>query len=262
MKPILLILLFTLFSCKPKDFEQIVNVHQNKTDTLQKLNSETYFFNTILKEQIFPIEFSRDQVENEFKNKIISLDKNILTYSNCFSEIRQKTSKAINYFNGKQNVEIYNQILSEVNLKLDDEINSVELLYPENNCNLPSEQFILLHDKLFFVFEGYIILFDKSKKEENTNSVNNKIVCEKEEGNLESGFTTNCIISKKLNEAYIFFIKESKINEVQYLKTILPKSNIKYVIQNVDVSYNFEKNKLQINLSFDGGESENNLFRE
>ncbi|TGN22993.1 hypothetical protein [Empedobacter tilapiae] len=99
-------------------------------------------------------------------------------------------------------------------------------------------------------------IISKNQQQENNNSVNNKIACEKEEGNLESGFTTNCIISKKLNEAYIFFIKESKINEVQYLKTILPKSNMKYNIQNVDLSYNFENDKLQINLSFEGGESE------
>lgn len=31
---------------------------------------------------------------------------------------------------------------------------------------------------------------------------------------------------------------------------------MKYNIQNVDLSYNFENDKLQINLSFEGGESE------
>jgi rRNA-processing protein FCF1 len=221
-----------------------------------KIESNSYFFNKVFKKQMFTLNIEKSDLEKEFKNKKIDVDKNVLYFSDCSTEIRIKNDKTKNHLNGVQNIEIYNDILSESNFKLGDDIKYIVPLYPDNKCDLPSDNFILLDtNNILFVYKGYLILFSKSLNFEPKIDVNQKIICEDQKGNMEYGFVTNCYINENLKEAYKIFITESQINEIKYLKKDLPLQDTKYTIKEAEVYYKNKENTLRIELLFPGGET-------
>ena len=267
-----LFLILTFFiNCKNIDNnDSKIAIVKNDTTTLKskdsvspvldsaqiKNESTTYFFNKVFIKQMFNLNIEMTDVENEFKTKKIELDKNILFFSDCSTEIRIKSDKTKNYLNGLQNIEIYNDILSESNFKLSEDIKYIIPLYPDNKCNLPSERFILLNENnILFVYKGYLILFTKSLNSSPKNDIIEKIICNDEKGNMEDGFITNCVINENLKNAYDIFIKESQINEIKYLKKDIPLKDINYKIDEVEVNYKNKANTLSIELLFQGGET-------
>lgn len=267
----LLLILFFNINCKNSDNKNI-QTEFAKNDTVSlgsndtvisvsnvgeiKIESNSYFFNKVFKKQIFSLNVEKTDIENEFKDKKIEINKNILIFSDCSTEIRIKNDKAKNYLNGQQNVEIYNDILSELNFKLTDDIEYIVPLYPDNKCGLPSDNFFVLDkNNIFFVYKGYLILYTKSLNSEPKNDTSEKIICSEQKGNMEDGFITNCFINEDMQKAYEIFISESKINEIDYLKRKLPIEDIKYTLNEAEVSYINKKNILSIQLFFPGGET-------
>ncbi len=222
----------------------------------KNIESNSYFFEKVFKKQIFPLNIEKSDLEKEFKGKKIEIDKNVLSFSDCSIEIRMKNDKTIKHLNGIQNIEIYNDILSESNYKLGDDIKYIVPLYPDNKCDLPSDNFIVLDkNNIFFVYKGYLILFSKSSNNESKINVKQKIICEDQIGNMEVGFITNCYINENLIAAYKIFITESNINEIEYLKKDIPLKDVKYIIKEVEVNYWNKENTLRIELLFPGGET-------
>lgn len=267
---LLLILLF-IISCKNSD-KKNSETEFTKNDTLSlvsndtvnpvsnvgeiKIESNSYFFSKIFNKQIFPLNMDKIDVEKEFENRKIEVDKNILIFSDCSTEIRIKNDKTRNYLNGQQNIEIYNDILSELNFKLTDSIKYIVPLYLDNKCDLPSDSYIILDkNNILFIYKGYLILFSKLFNSQPKNDTSQKIICGNEKGNIEDGFITTCIINENLQRAYDIFINESQINEIIYLKKELPKANTKYTLNEVEVEYKIRKGTLSIELLFPGGET-------
>lgn len=219
--------------------------------------SSTFLFNKVFKKQMFPLDIEKSDVEKEFRTKKIEVNKNILYFLDCLTEIRIKNDKTKNYLNGQQNIAIYDDILSEFNLKLNDEVKYVIPLYPDNKCNLPSERFILLDENnLLFIYKGYLILFTRSLNVNTEDLTIPKIICGEQKGDMEVGFSTNCIINENLKIAYDIFIKESQINEIKYLKKDIPLKDINYTMnEEVEVFYKNKVNALSIELTFQGGET-------
>lgn len=260
------ILIFILiFNIKCKNNEIRSDLRVDKVDSISEklienkniIESNSFIFNKVFQKQIFPLNYESSDLESEFVNKKIILDENKLYFLDCLTEIMIKKEITKKYLNGLENIEIYNEILSENNLKLKSEITYITPLYPENKCNLPSESIIMLNEEnIIFVYKGYLLLFSKLSgiglgKETSVQ----KIICNDEIGNIEDGYITNCLINDKLEKAYEIFINESKINEISFLKEQLPNNNIKYFIDETEVVYTKDKNNVSIELFFPGGET-------
>ncbi|WP_310556892.1 hypothetical protein [Flavobacterium sp.] len=268
-----LFLILTFYiNCKNIDNKDIKNeIVKNDTTTLElkdpeslvsnteeiKNESTTFFFNKIFNKQMFPLDVEKTDVEKEFRTKKIEINKNILYFLDCSTEIRIKNDKTKNYLNGQQNIEIYDDILSEFNFKLTEDVKYIIPLYPDNKCNLPSERFILLDkNNLLFIYKGYLVLFTKSLNSNPEDVELSKIICDDEKGNMEDGFITNCVINENLKIAYDIFIKESEINEIKYLKKDIPLKDLNYTMNDeVEVFYKNKINALSIELFFQGGET-------
>lgn len=231
------------------------SIEEEKLD-VKATKAETYYFNKVFKKQIFPINYDIATVKKEFYNSKFSLYENELMYSDCATEIRIKKDKTKNYLNGTDGVQLYNDILSEADFKLTDEVKYIITLYPDNKCNLPSDSFILLDENnILFVYKGYLILYSKSINQEAKEDIVPKLICEDEKGSMEEGFSTTCFVNENLEKAYEIFIKESQINEIEFLQKKFPLSNVNYTKKGVEILYKKSKNNLNIELLFPGGET-------
>ena len=267
-----LVIFFTCLGCKNNETDPIktvlpksdnLNLQSNistktiKTPEVIYNETEPYYFNKVLKKQMFDLNYEKSAIEEEFKNIKVEFKNNFLNYNKCQTEIRFKNEKTNKYLNGIQNVQIYNEILSEANLFLADEIEYAILLNIENNCNLPAENFLLIDkSNLAFVYRGYLVLFSKTYNPSKVENKAQKIVCAAQSGNMEVGYTTTCIINENFKIAYDIFIEESTINEIKYLKKVCPLSDTSYSIDNeVEIFYKYKNGNLSIELLFQGGET-------
>lgn len=257
---------FMISSCKKNIAFQAENIRSDSPQTSMNTTSSTvtkdkhdqtmYEFFAISKEQLFPIKSDTIRIEKEFFNKIIKFDGQFMLYNGCSTEVIEKAKEKTQLFNGTQNVILYDEILSQYGLKVDETSTFVTPLYARNDCALPSDTFFLIGSNiLFFVYEGHVILFKKIDFKINKKATTTPLNCYSSTGNLSDGFLTKCQIASDLFQSYMIFIEESKINEIGFLKKELPTKNLRYTVKDVVVNYVVGVREISIDLSFSGGET-------
>lgn len=254
---ILLILL--LISCKKHEnfdnkrtsvpISQIIEV---KKDSIK--DEQVFNFFAVSDEQLFPVQKSKSSIENLFKNTQVKILNNSLMFRSCAVPIVIKNEKTSNLFNGPKNIEIYNNVLKSYNLVLGKKLNLIEPLYLDTPCELPATSWYQQDDYIFFVYDGYVVLFNIKAKNYSINKQLKKIlVCEEAGGDMERGFVTNCEVNTNIKDGYKMFFSESEIDDVKYLLPSLPKADIKITNENVQTEYIVKKNTVKINIIYEGG---------
>lgn len=257
---ILLVLLLFISCKKHENFSNIKKLVQDsqfievKKELIENQNEQVFSFFAVSDEQLFPIQKSKSSIEKLFKNTQVKILNNSLIFSDCIVPIVIKNEKTLNLFNDTKNIDIYNNVLNPYNLVLSKNINLIEPLYLDTQCELPATSWYQQDDYIFFVYDGYIVLFNKKSQ---NNSINKQLkttlVCKEDGGDMENGFVTNCEVNSNIEDSYKLFFNESKIYDVKYLLPSVPKEPTKIANENVQIEYIVKKNTVEINIIYAGG---------
>lgn len=164
---IILFISFLQINCKKevKNFDTSNSSYTNTAieDKSDKINHQIWIFDKVFEEAIdsIPVKDLENKT-NEFKNSKIEIEDNIFKFDDkCKFEyvVTDKTPKTY-WFN---NVDTFIKYFDPyVKLSKDKKIKIYHELFPKEQCEYPSNEYILIDDAFYFISDGYIISFRKS----------------------------------------------------------------------------------------------------
>lgn len=132
-------------------------------DKSHKINHQIWVFDKVFEEAIdnIPIKDLENKT-NEFKNSKIEIKDNIFKFDDkCKFEyvVTDKTPKTYWFNNVDSFIKSFNPYIK---LLKDKKIKIYHELFPNEQCEYPTSEYILIDDTFYFISDGYIISFRKS----------------------------------------------------------------------------------------------------
>ena len=222
--------------------------------------------------------YTKEALDTIYKNITFKIsDYNIAFSNGCIAGFSIKKVDISTFFAGKlvnnsedtypSNEEIKDFYKKEFNIIMKDTIT----MFSISSCKYPFNRLLIFPDKIIIIESGVCnFSFVKEANNKDKEYVNEKVrendvLCNKIEGTMNSGESCT-YYGKTIKQVYPIILNKYK-DESKHLKRVLPANNIEYKSnvdeENVQIAYNFKsQNKLLIELSYEGGVTEIELYEE
>ncbi|EPJ1624827.1 TPA: hypothetical protein U2M22_001518 [Providencia stuartii] len=202
-----------------------------------------------------------DRISQLYGDVEFNISDNRLTVKNnllespvvCNINYVKAKETTLSYFFSQKTVDLYDKLMAREGIDLSKNIYIYYPLKPSETCPPTYNEPIEYSGFLFLNIDNYIVFFSKNEKKKKEKKEDFSYFCQnKKIGSIYDGESQYvCSFNGyDIFESYIKLIDVSGLGV--YLKKKIPMDNVKYIIDNASVTYNWiNKNKLKIDIISD-----------